>query len=211
MRWLTLLLPLSLCAGPYAAQDYSSLMGMKGFSKSLLELHFKLYQGYVAQSNDLSDKLPTLKGAEYGAVKRRFEWEFNGMRLHELYFSNLGGTGTPDPKSAVVQALAKQYQTFDAWKADFIATGTMRGIGWAILYVDTVNGRLMNTWIEEHDTGHPALAQPLLVMDVFEHAYMPQYGLDKAAYIDAFFQNIDWNRVAARYDAAKLSAAPLPR
>ncbi len=211
MRWLTLLLPLSLFAGPYAAQDYSPLMDMKGFSKGLLELHFKLYQGYVTQSNDLSDKLATLKGAEYGALKRRFEWEFNGMRLHELYFSNLGGTGEPDPKSAVVQALAKQYQTFDAWKADFIATGTMRGIGWAILYIDTVNGRLMNTWIEEHDTGHPALAQPLLVMDVFEHAYMPQYGLDKAAYIDAFFQNIDWNRVAARYDASKLSAAPLPR
>lgn len=211
MRWLTFFLPLTLLAGPYTPQDYSSLVGMKGFSKALLELHFKLYQGYVKQANDLSEALPNAEGATYGALKRRFEWEFNGMRLHELYFSNLGGTGVTDPKSAVIQAISSQYGSFEAWKRDFLATGSMRGIGWAILYLDTVNGRLMNAWIEEHDVGHPALAQPLLVMDVFEHAYMPQYGLDKAAYLDAFFQNIDWNRVAARFDGAAALLKPLPR
>lgn len=214
MRWMLFLLPISLCAGPFVVQDYTSVRGMKGFSDSLIDLHLKLYEGYVTQANLLYDKLNALSGStvpEYGALKRRFEWEFNGMRLHELYFGNLGGDGVIDSKGALFAALEKQFESFARWQTDFIATGLMRGIGWSVLYLDTTSGRLMNVWIEEHDTGHPALSEPLLVMDVFEHAYMPQYGLDKRGYIDAFFRNVNWDIVEARFDGASAEIRPLPR
>jgi Fe-Mn family superoxide dismutase len=188
----------------YAPQNYSHLLGMPGFSDSLLQMHFKLYQGYVKNTNDLLLKLNTMGAGqassyEYGALKRRLGWEFDGMRLHELYFDNLGGNGNLDPASPLFAAIATQFGSFEKWKRDFIATGSMRGIGWAILYLDPVQGRLMNVWINEHDVGHLAGGTPILIMDVFEHAYMPQYGLDRAKYIDAFFQNINWKAAGSRF------------
>ncbi|MGZ5425020.1 MAG: Fe-Mn family superoxide dismutase, partial [Candidatus Aminicenantales bacterium] len=78
------------------------------------------------------------------------------------------------------------------------ATGAMRGIGWVVLYEDTTNGRLINFWINEHDVSHPAGGVPLLVMDVFEHAYMPDYGLKRADYIEAFFKAVDWAAAGMR-------------
>jgi Fe-Mn family superoxide dismutase len=179
---------------------------MPGFSDNLLQMHFKLYEGYVKNANDLLTKLKTMETNtyEFGALKRRLGWEFDGMRLHELYFGNLGGTAQLNQKSALYTAIVAQFGSFDKWKKDFISTGTIRGIGWALLYLDPVQGRLINVWINEHDTGHLAQGQPILIMDVFEHAYMPQYGLDKAKYIDAFFNNIDWSVVSQRYaDATK--------
>ncbi len=189
----------------YSPKDFSHLIGMTGFSDNLLQIHFKLYEGYVKNTNDLLAKLKAMSDSgqtssyEFGALKRRVGWEFDGMRLHELYFGNLGGNGTPDKSSALYAALASQFGDFDRWKKDFIATGLMRGIGWSVLYLDPVQGRLVNTWINEHDTGHLAGGNPILIMDVFEHAYMPQYGLDKAKYIEAFFNNIDWQTAANRY------------
>lgn len=189
----------------YPVQNYSHLFGMAGFSDSLLQMHFKLYEGYVKNANDLLAKLKAISDAgsvgsyEYGALKRRLGWEFDGMRLHELYFGNLGGNGSLDPKSALSQAITAQFGSYDQWKSDFIATGAMRGIGWAVLYLDPVQKRLLNTWINEHDVGHLAGGAPILVMDVFEHAYMPQYGLDRAKYMDAFFKNIDWKTADARF------------
>ena len=194
---------------PYIAQDYSRLIGMPQFSDQLLQMHFKLYEGYVKNANELLQRLQSLnkegKGSsyEYGALKRRFGWEYDGMRLHELYFGNLGGSGVAMKKSPFYTELSTQFGSFDAWKRDFIATGSMRGIGWAILYYDKIQGRLINTWINVHDVGHLAGGAPLLIMDVFEHAFMPQFGLDRAKYIDAFFANIDWNVVEERF---KLSA-----
>ncbi len=190
---------------PYQVQTYSHLLGMPGFSDSLLQMHFKLYEGYVKNANELLAKLKAMGEAgnagsyEYGALKRRLGWEFDGMRLHELYFGNLGGSGTLDPNSALFAAIAAEFGSFDQWKSDFLATGAMRGIGWAILYLDPIQKRLVNTWINEHDVGHLAGGTPILVMDVFEHAYMPQYGLDRAKYMDAFFKNIDWKTVGARF------------
>ncbi len=189
----------------YSAKDFSRLIGMQGFSDNLLQIHFKLYEGYVKNTNDLLAKLKMMSDSgqtssyEFGALKRRLGWEFDGMRLHELYFGNLGGNGTPVTTSPLYAALAAQFGNFDTWKKDFIATGLMRGIGWSVLYLDPIQGRLVNTWINEHDTGHLAGGNPILIMDVFEHAYMPQYGLDKAKYIEAFFNNIDWQTVSNRY------------
>lgn len=188
----------------YKAKDYSNLLGMPGFNDDLLKMHFQLYQGYVKNTNLLSGMLKTVDSSsyEYGALKRRFGWEFDGMRLHELYFDNMGGKGSSlNPQSSLSQQLVKDFGSFDQWKKDFIATGMMRGIGWAVLYRDPNNGRLMNVWINEHDVGHLAGGDPILVMDVFEHAYITQYGLDKAKYIDAFFSNINWDAAVKRYQA----------
>ena len=137
---------------------------------------------------------------EYAELKRRLGWEFDGMRLHELYFGNLGITGALTKDSKIMKRLEDNFGSFAAWKADFRATGAMRGVGWVVLYEDPQTGRLMNVWINEHDMGHLAGCKPLLVMDVFEHAYVPDYGLKRADYINAFFKNINWHVVEARLD-----------
>ncbi len=188
----------------YSAKDYSNLIGMEGFSETLLKNHFTLYQGYVTNTNKLSDLLALMlqegKTAtpEYSELKRRFGFEFNGMRLHEYYFENLGGKTPLGKTSALAKKLADAYGSYDAWEQDFRATGAMRGIGWAILYQDNVSGWLFNQWINEHEVGHLAGCRPILVMDVFEHAYMIDYGLKRADYIAAFFKNINWDVMAGR-------------
>lgn len=187
----------------YIAKDYSKLIGMKGFSETLLKNHFTLYQGYVTNTNRVLDTLGHLVKAgntatpEFAELKRRLGWEFNGMRLHEYYFENLGGGGGP-PFGKLAQKMAEEFGSVQNWEADFRATGAMRGIGWVVLYLDTTGGRLINQWIGEHDIGHPAGAVPLLVLDVFEHAFMIDYGLKRADYIQAFFSNINWEAAEAR-------------
>ncbi len=189
---------------PYEAQDFSKLKGMQGFSDKALDLHFALYQGYVKNTNLVWEELQKLaeqnqtKTPAYAELKRRFGWEFDGMRLHELYFGNLGGKEPLAPDSKLMKKIAENFGSFDKWAADFQATGALRGIGWAVLYEDPQSGRLFNTWINEHDVGHLAGCQPLLIMDVFEHAYLPDYGLKRSDYIQAFFNNIDWKVVEGR-------------
>jgi Fe-Mn family superoxide dismutase len=189
---------------PYTAKDYSKLVGMNGFSEALLKNHFALYQGYVTNTNKVWDALQAMlkegktAAPEYAELKRRFGWEFNGMRLHELYFDNLGGKGTINKSGKLAKLLPGAYGSVEAWEKDFRATGAMRGIGWVVLYQDDTNGWLFNQWISEHDGGHPAGCRPILIMDVFEHAYMLDYGLKKADYIEAFFKNINWDAVEAR-------------
>jgi Fe-Mn family superoxide dismutase len=177
---------------------------MEGFSQTLLNNHFTLYQGYVTNTNKLSDILAAMlkegKTAtpEYAELKRRFGFEFNGMRLHEYYFGNLGGKAALDKSGALAKKLAAAFGSYDAWEQDFKATGAMRGIGWVVLYQDDVTGTLFNQWINEHEVGHPAGCRPILVMDVFEHAFMIDYGLKRTDYIAAFFKNIDWKAVESR-------------
>ena len=186
----------------YKAKDYSTLIGMVGFSETLLRNHFTLYQGYVNNTNKLQDTLATkakdATNPEFAEMKRRFGWEFNGMRLHEYYFDNLGGKTPPDKSSALAKKLGEVFGSYDAWEQDFRATGAMRGIGWTILYQDTMSGALFNTWINEHDVAHLTGCKPLLVLDVFEHAFMTDYGLKRADYIESFFKNINWPVVEKR-------------
>jgi Fe-Mn family superoxide dismutase len=188
----------------YTAKDYSKLIGMEGFSNTLLNNHFTLYQGYVTNTNKLADTLATMlkdgKTAtpEYAELKRRFGWEFNGMRLHELYFENLGGKSALVKSAVLGKMIAASFGGYEAWEQDFRATGAMRGIGWVVLYYDVPACRLFNQWINEHDVGHLAGCQPILVMDVFEHAYITDYGLKRADYIAAFFKNINWKAAESR-------------
>jgi Fe-Mn family superoxide dismutase len=198
----------------YQAKDYSKLIGMPGFSDDALNMHFTLYQGYVKNTNLLLEKLQKLsengqqKTPEYSEMKRRLGWEFDGMRLHELYFENLGGKTHLATSSPLYQKIQKSFGSYENWKEDFVGTGLMRGIGWSVLYQDPMSGALVNTWINEHDVGHLAGGTPLLIMDVFEHAYIPDYKLDRAKYIDAFFQNINWEAVNQRYNSANSQKSP---
>lgn len=189
---------------PYAAKDYAKLIGMDGFSETLLKNHFTLYQGYVTNTNKVLDTLDQMlkdgkTGApEFAELKRRLGWEFNGMRLHEYYFENLGGKGGLDKGGKLAKKLAEGFGSYETWEKDFKATGTMRGIGWVALYQDNQGGRLINFWINEHDVSHPSGCSLILIVDVFEHAFMIDYGLKRADYIEAFFKNIDWKAAEAR-------------
>lgn len=189
---------------PYAAKDYGKLIGMPGFSETLLKNHFTLYQGYVTNTNKVSDTLEQMlkdgKTAtpEYAELKRRFGWEFNGMRLHELYFENLGGKTSLDHYGTIGKQMQCDFGSYEMWEKDFKATGTMRGIGWVALYQDNTNNKLFNFWVNEHDVANPAGCTPVLIMDVFEHAFMVDYGLKRADYIEAFFKNIDWAAAESR-------------
>lgn len=191
----------------YEAKNFDALIGkVKGLDDTLLQMHFKLYQGYVNNSNALLKRLQEMTAAgqtrtpEFGAVKRLLGWEMDGMLLHELYFENLSGNGKLlNPKDPLAVKIQQDFGSYDAWKADFIATGLMRGIGWVVAYVEPKSGKLLNVWINEHDVGHLAGAQPIVIMDVFEHAYITQFGLDRAKYIDVFFNNLDWNVSSKRF------------
>jgi len=190
----------------YQAKDYSHLIGMKGFSDNLLKNHFTLYNGYVTNTNKLTDTLlimvkeGKIGTPEYAELKRRFGWEFNGMRLHEYYFGNITKGGkTPDKASKMAKKIVEDFGSYENWEKDFKGTGAMRGIGWVVLYFDPEAKKLFNVWINEHDLGHLAGCNLLLVMDVFEHAFMLDYGTNRAEYIKTFFENVDWNIIEKRF------------
>lgn len=190
----------------YSPKDYSHLLGMQGLSDQLLQNHFTLYQGYVKNTNTLLEKLDLLLKAdqastpEYAELSRRLGWEFNGMRLHEYYFENMSKEASArSDSSALMQKIISEFGSFENWEKDFRAVGAMRGIGWVVMYYDRVGDRLINMWVNEHDVGHLAGCVPLLIMDVFEHAFMIDYGLKRADYIATFFTAIDWSVVEKRF------------
>lgn len=183
----------------YEPQDFSRLIGTPGFSDGLLHDHFRLYEGYVKNVNAIAERSKTVESGtpEASELRRRFGWEWNGMRLHEHYFGNLAANAGPlDPGSMVAAAIAERFGSIGRWEEDFRSAGTMRGIGWVMLVRE--QDRLFNVWINEHDTGHLAGAEPLLVMDVFEHAYIRDYGIARTDYVDSFMNAIDWTTVETR-------------
>ncbi len=190
---------------PYKILDFSNLLGMEGFSDALLNNHFTLYQGYVNNTNKMFEKLEKMlqegkQGeAEFAELKRRLGWEWNGMRLHELYFQNLGGDGDTNKAPKVMKAIEAQKGSVEVCVKDFQATAGMRGIGWVVVYQDIAHVAVINQWINEHDVGHPAGLNPILVLDVFEHAFMLDYGLKKADYVAAFMKNLNWAEVEKRF------------
>ena len=192
----------------YQPQTFDNLLGLTGFSNQLLQNHFKLYQGYVANTNKLLDILSSMTkegktaAPEFAEVQRRFGWEFNGMRLHELYFSNLTKNSQPlSAGSSLLKVLVEQFGSVELWEKQFRALGAMRGIGWGALQYDPTSKKLINIWINEHDVGHLATTKSLLIMDVFEHAFMLDYGLNRADYVHAFFKSIDWNEIEKRFSS----------
>lgn len=196
--------------GTYKARQFD-LSGLKGISDETLEVHFKLYEGYVKETNNLTDRITAFiqdgnvdqeEMPAYSELTRRLGFEYNGMVLHEYYFDNLqkgGGPGDPAASSQFKKAAEATFGSYDIWKADFVGIGKMRGVGWAICYQNPANGRLSNHWITLHETGNVAGFVPVLVMDVWEHAYLLDYKpADRPKYIEAFFSNINWGAVEDR-------------
>jgi len=186
--------------GAYRPRDYSSLVGLKIIPDALMAAHLKLYEGYVKSMNLLVERLKDvdLETPELSEMTRRMGFEINGMRLHELFFENLSPHPSP-PTRAVVQALGGSWDSFGEWEREFRAMGGIRGVGWVILYRDPVATRFSNHWISIHEEGHPSGFTPLLVLDMWEHAYT---GMERARYIEAFFDNLRWEEVEERLKAS---------
>jgi superoxide dismutase, Fe-Mn family len=196
-------------AKAYKEQAFENVRGLDGISDAQVAEHLKLYAGYVKQVNVLNEQLAERlaagkasgKDPEFAELTRRLGFEYNGMILHEYYFSNLRRAADPSPPKhgAVTQALSGAFGSVEQWQADFQAMGDMRGIGWVILFQDPATDRMTNHWVTLHQDGVPAGFKPLLVMDVWEHAFMRDYqATEKSKYVEAFFRNIDWTVVERR-------------
>ena len=182
------------------------LSGLTGISDKTLEMHFGLYEGYVKETNQLTEQLAEIakagksaKNPVYAEMNRHLGFEYGGMILHEYYFENLAPKGKGKPSAALTKALEDTFGSFEAWKADFMAVGGMRGVGWAVLFRDPATGRMTNQWITLHEQGVPAGYDPILVMDAWEHAFLLDYKpSERGKYIEAFFSNVNWDEVGER-------------
>lgn len=198
-----------LAGGSYKVHEFI-LAGLNGLSDKQIEVHKGLYAGYVRNVNTLNERLGvmTKEGKagtpDWAEITRRLGFEYDGMILHEYYFGNLKAAASPLPQGgALVQAITQSFGSVEAWMADFRAIASMRGVGWAVLFQDPVTGWLSNHWLSLHQDGVPASFKPILVCDVWEHAFMVDYvPADRAKYIEAFFSNVDWAAVEARLSAA---------
>jgi len=202
----------------YKPQQFN-LSGLNGISDKTLEMHFKLYEGYVKATNELNERIAAILSdgrvdqeemPAYSELTRRLGFEYNGMVLHEYYFGNMRkGGGDEAPRASQFRnAVEKSFPTYEIWRTDFVSVGKMRGVGWAICYLDPKNGFVSNQWIELHQTNNVAGFIPLLVMDVWEHAFLLDYKpADRPKYIDAFLANVDWRSVEHRVQAVHVTAA----
>ena len=190
----------------YTAKKWE-LSGLQGISDETLQIHFGLYEGYVKNTNLLNERLAELRSAgkntgadpAFAELVRRYGFEYDGMRLHEYYFDNLTAGSQQPTSGKLYDALGEAFGGFDAWKKDFMAVGGMRGVGWAIAYQDKTNGQITNHWISDHEIGNLAGFEPIVVMDVWEHAWFRDYKpAEKSKYIEAFCANINWSACEAR-------------
>jgi len=203
---------------PYAAYKVRQNLKPKeldGLSEKLIDQHWKLYEGYVTNTNllnkliwDTAEAGKELNNAEHSEIQRRLGFEYNGMVLHEYYFGALQ-KGTILASSSTFQSkLADDFGGFERWKKQFTEIGKFRGVGWVVLNYDPLSKRLNNFWITDHEFGNVAGFVPILVMDVWEHAYVLDYGSSSAvgsgrsAYLEAYFKNIGWDAVEERLNYA---------
>ena len=203
--------------GQFIAKTFT-IPTLVGISKTNIEEHLKLYAGYVKNTNLILNKIQELKadsdpstasglGNAYALneINRRFSFEYNGMRNHEVYFSSLeGGARTLDDSSALRSTITKTWGTFDAWLAEFKAIALTRGIGWAMLYYDRTDGRLLNAWIDEQHLGQLQDCALILGLDMWEHSYVADYQPSgKKSYIEDFFKNINWSVIEENFRKAQ--------
>lgn len=176
-------------------------------NREQFEAHMRLYEGYINKMNEIDallDGNPNLQDANatyscFRGVKRGETYALNGVILHEFYFENIGSTNN-EPDEDEVRLLSKYYGSFDNWKDHFVATAKASR-GWVILCYDPRSDRLRNISLDTHDFGNVAMSIPLLVIDMYEHAYFLQYEDNKAAYINNFMDNIDWKIVKDRIES----------
>lgn len=204
---------------PYQTKSFN-LRGLQGISDKTVNLHLSLYEGYVKATNMLQGKIAeflkdgTVDQEElpaYSELTRRLGFEYNGMVLHEYYFDNLTPKASvkPESTSSFLRRAEASFGSYERWKTDFVSVGKMRGVGWAVCLQDPASGRLTNHWITLHEHGIVAGFKPVLVMDVWEHAFLLDYTpAQRGQYIEAFFSNINWRNVDRRVEG---DVSPLPR
>jgi Fe-Mn family superoxide dismutase len=176
---------------------------LKGLSTKTIEEHLKLYAGYVKHSNLILEKINELaldaeKNAyALGEIQRRFGFEYDGMRNHEIYFDSLSDGPHPITSGGeLYRMIETTWGSFDAWLNRFKAIALTRGIGWAILYFDPLDKRLLNAYIEDHQLGQLAGATPVLALDMWEHAFVGDYQPSgKKQYVEDFFANLNWQKI----------------
>jgi Fe-Mn family superoxide dismutase len=199
-----------LTQNPYKQRTFD-LHGLTGISDQTLEVHFGLYAGYVKNTNLLNEQLvELLQGGKagtpaYAELTRRLGFEYNGMVLHEWYFGNMKREAGGDVSSSsdLGRALGESFGDIETWRKDFAAIGAMRGVGWAVTYLDPATGRLSNHWITLHEDGNIAGFKPIVVMDVWEHAFLLDYKpAERPKYIEAFLANLDTDVAQARLSGA---------
>ncbi|MCX6719063.1 MAG: Fe-Mn family superoxide dismutase [Candidatus Taylorbacteria bacterium] len=187
-----------------------NIPALKGISAKNIEEHLKLYAGYVKNANLVIEKSQELmKDSEKNAyllseLARRFSFEFNGMRNHEAYFASIEGGQKPlSDSSALKQAIESEFGSFDEWLASFKALAMTRGIGWAMLYYDPQDKRLLMSWIDEQHLGQLTECTKILALDMWEHSYVADYQPSgKKAYVEDFFANLNWEVAEENYKRA---------
>ena len=187
----------------YKPVDFNHIIPLvKGIDSSLFKMHFKLYEGLTDGTNSVVKELNKLKKNDlaYGSLKERFAFFYNGMKLHELFFEQFRYNKNIKIPSNFSKEIKKHFGTFDKWIKDFKKTGEIVDIGFVALVRDRTNGNLMNIFISEFQTGDFIDCDYILVMDIWEHAYITQFGLDIKKYISTFFNNIDWNIISDRLE-----------
>ncbi len=189
----------------YTAKEFS-ITGLDGLSDKQIAEHLKLYAGYVKNVNAIESELGRMmedsakNAIELSELKRRYAFEWNGMRLHELYFDALGGANMD--AGALATAITERWGSFETWMNMFKAMGVMRGIGWVLLVNDKAANMLQTIWVSDHEVGNLAGCEVLLAMDVWEHAYLLDYlPSGRKDYIEAFFKNLNWKKIESRYGA----------
>ncbi|BBF41541.1 superoxide dismutase [Mn] [Lachnospiraceae bacterium KM106-2] len=175
-------------------------------NKQQFDEHLKLYNNYVKSINEITNELVTLNNEErekanttngyFRGLKRGETYALDGVILHELYFYNMGGIKSK-PDCSILSLIEHFYGGFENWRADFIATAKASR-GWAILCYEQRTKMLRNISLDAHDHGDIMMSLPLLILDMYEHAYFMQYGTNKESYIKAFLNNINWDIVRNR-------------
>lgn len=188
------------------------LPDLPGLSEKQLTAHLGLYEGYVKHTNLLREQIADLTALDaekyayaIGETRRRLGFEFDGMRMHEQYFSQFeGGAQDIDTNHTLAHSLSDKYGSWDDFVTHFKKVGMTRGIGWTVLYHDPIGNTPHVAWVGDHEFGQLSGLPIILVMDMWEHAFMVDYlPSEKKNYIDAFWQNLNWNTIAQRFtDAA---------
>ena len=190
----------------YEAKKFN-LPELKGISAKQVEVHLALYQGYVKHANLIKEKIKALKEADaegnayiVAELRRRFAFEFDGMRMHEHYFAQFeGGSVAPNPSSPLATEAAKKYGSWDGFVAHIREVAGSRGIGWVTVYFDPIHDELHTVYVGDHEVGQLSGLPIILALDLWEHAFMVDYvPADKKKYVDAFFENLNWSVVEKR-------------
>ncbi|MEK7495239.1 MAG: Fe-Mn family superoxide dismutase [Patescibacteria group bacterium] len=184
------------------------ILSMKGISKKTVEEHLKLYTGYVNKYNEIQEKLSVLTDDDFAKANQVFStlrelkvelsFAWGGIINHEIYFSHLGGKGGPSA-GGLLNQIIKDFGSFDVFKKDLKATG-ISARGWVFTGWNKREGRLFNYLSDSQNTYMMWGVKPIIALDTYEHAYFIDYGVNRAGYIDAFFDNLDWGKIEERFN-----------